>query len=110
MKKTFLTLMGLITLITLFTFSSCKKDRTAPEYQTFELVYATTNYILGTSSEMSYGRVTIWDDNEFFYVLFEIYESLVDEGWGFNTTYIYLGDYEDLVMVNGYRNTRNQSK
>ena len=45
MKKTFLTLMGLITLITLFTFSSCKKDRTAPEYQTFELVYATTNYM-----------------------------------------------------------------
>lgn len=96
--------MGLILLVTLFTLSSCRKTddvNLKSSLQTFELVYSTTNYVLNTSSEMSYGKLTIWDDDEYFYTLYEVYESLVDKGWGLNMTYRYLGDYEDLIIDNG---------
>ena len=44
---------------------------------------------------MRYGTVTVYNDNEFLYIQYDILSSLAQEGWGILQTYLFVGKYED---------------
>lgn len=60
------------------------------EVNTFELWYG---------EDFPYGIVSISNDNEFLYVQYDVEKSLIEEGWGFHTTYLFIGDYSELAYL-----------
>ena len=57
------------------------------EPEVFELWY---------SQDFPYGTVTVSNDDEFLYIQYDVYKDLIEKGWGIHTTYLFLGDYNDL--------------
>ena len=55
--------------------------------ETFELWYG---------QDFPYGTVTVYNNNEFLYIQYDVDKNLIDAGWGFHTTYLFVGDYSKL--------------
>lgn len=61
--------------------------------QVFELWY---------SEDFSYGNVAVFNDTQYIYIFYNVNKELAAKGWGIHSTYLFLGNYDDLsYMDNG---------
>jgi len=60
------------------------------ESQVFELWY---------SEDFSYGTVTVFNDAEYLFIQYDLKKELEDQGWSFNATYLFTGDYSYLTYL-----------
>lgn len=62
---------------------------TCGEVHTFELWYY---------QNFAYGTVTVSNDAEFLYIQYDLNEDMIEKGWGFDATYLFIGEYSSLVF------------
>ena len=60
------------------------------ESQVFELWY---------TEDFSYGTVTVFNDTEYLFIQYDLKTELADQGWSFDATYLFTGDYNDLTYL-----------
>ncbi len=60
------------------------------EVHTFELWYY---------QDFAYGAVTVSNDAEFLYIQYDLNEDMIEKGWGFDATYLFIGDYNNLEYL-----------
>ncbi len=58
--------------------------------QMFELWY---------SEDFSYGNVTVYNDTQYLYIQYDVNKELAEKGWGIHSTYLFMGNYEDLSYL-----------
>ena len=60
------------------------------EVHTFELWYY---------QDFAYGAVTVSNDAEFLYIQYDLNEDMIEKGWGFDATHLFIGDYNNLEYL-----------
>lgn len=68
-------------------------QKTCGDSQVLELWY---------TEDFSYGSVSVFNDAEYLYIQYDIKKELADQGWNIHTSYLFIGDYNELnYLENG---------